>query len=323
MKKNTVVLVYGYGGHEAEMQYLYDSINLSNYNIITVREKNSRLIKINQGNLREDIKIPRLREYYSNTLIGSFMSLIKSSFIFLSLLIKYKKLTFISTGPGFCIPFLIGANLIRSNFLYFENSCRFYMRSYSGIFSNIFASHMFVQNKESKAIYGSAKFCGQLTSKAENSSPKETIEASILVTVGSTLFDELFEQIDLLDSRIRKKILCQTGPSPIQPRVASVIKFVDNIDDYYQYASVVVCHAGAGTVFRLLELDKKIIVVPNLSRIDNHQLDLAQFVRSQNLGFVLDNLNELSISLENISKLEFNKYRPKSFYLENYVESII
>jgi beta-1,4-N-acetylglucosaminyltransferase len=322
MKKN-LVLIYGYGGHEVEMRYLCESINLKNKNVVIVREEKSRLIDLNGANLVEDIQISRLREYYSNSFVGSVFSILKSFYIFFYIFRKYRRLTFISTGPGFCLPFLFGSRTLGTKFLYFENSCRFHMKSYTGIFCNFLADFMFVQNIESKSIYPNAIFCGQLMSNVNNCSSQKRTDVDILVTVGSTLFDELFDQVDSLSDYIRNRITCQVGPSKKKPKVSKVIDFVDNIEDYYRSSQIVICHAGAGTVFRLLELEKKIIVVPNISRTDKHQLDLAQYVEDNNLGHCLKDFNTLEDTIARIGSLVFYRYKPKKFFMKKYLNSLL
>ena len=321
--KPYLVLIYGYGGHEVEMGYLCESINLKNKNVVVVREEKSRLIELNGANLVEDIQISRLREYYSNSIVGSVFSLLKSLSTFFYIFRRYRNLTFISTGPGFSLLFLLGSKTIGMKYLYFENSCRSHMKSYTGIFCNILADYMFVQNVESKSIYPNATFCGQLMSKVDICTSHKGTNVDILVTVGSTLFDELFEQIDLLPESIRNRITCQVGPSKKRPKVSKVIHFVDDIEDYYRSAQIVICHAGAGTVFRLLELDKRIIVVPNISRTDKHQLDLAQYIEDNNLGHCLEDLSALEDSISRIESLVFDKYKPKKFFMNKYLDRLL
>jgi len=321
--KPHLVLIYGYGGHEVEMSYLCESINLRDKNIVVVREEKSRLIDLNGANLVEDIQISRLREYYSNSIVGSAFSILKSLSTFFYIFRRYRNLTFISTGPGFSLPFLFGSKTFGFKYLYFENSCRFHMKSYTGIFCNLLADFMFVQNVESKSIYPNAIFCGQLMSKVEKCPTLKKTDVDILVTVGSTLFDELFDQIDCLPESIRSRITCQVGPSKKRPNVFNVIDFVDNIEDYYSGAQIVICHAGAGTVFRLLELDKRIIVVPNISRTDKHQLDLAQYIEDNNLGHCIKDLSTLEDAISRIESLVFDRHKPKKFFMQKYLDSLL
>jgi beta-1,4-N-acetylglucosaminyltransferase len=69
--------------------------------------------------------------------------------------------------------------------------------------------------------------------------------------------------------------------------------FTDDINSFYSNSDLIICHSGAGTVYRLLELGKKVLIVPNLDRREDHQLELCKFVETNNFGLVAYNLNDL------------------------------
>jgi beta-1,4-N-acetylglucosaminyltransferase len=74
-------------------------------------------------------------------------------------------------------------------------------------------------------------------------------------------------------------------------------KFMDQsaIETKYKEADIIITHVGAGTIYKLLELGKKFIVVPNLERIDKHQRDIADYISREKYAFVAYNFNQLSI----------------------------
>ena len=82
-------------------------------------------------------------------------------------------------------------------------------------------------------------------------------EIKFFVTVGTTAFDELLENVDKLPTKVKTKIVCQVGPSNYTPSLTQNFKFDNHIDLFYKSAEYVICHAGAGTVFSLLGLHKK------------------------------------------------------------------
>jgi beta-1,4-N-acetylglucosaminyltransferase len=121
----------------------------------------------------------------------------------------------------------------------------------------------------------------------------------ILVTVGTTAFDSLIRQIDTsisLDLDIRLQI----ANGNYLPQNFSWFRFSSAISSLYEEADFIICHAGAGTVYRLLEMRKKIIVVPNLNRSDPHQRELAFFVESNRYGMVCWDYAKIQESIENI-----------------------
>jgi beta-1,4-N-acetylglucosaminyltransferase len=90
--------------------------------------------------------------------------------------------------------------------------------------------------------------------------------------------------------------------------------FTDKIELYYNTADLIICHAGAGTVYNLLELKKKIIVVPNLERVDPHQRELACYIEKNNYGMVcwdINKINELILKTQN--------YKPTIYIKDKFV----
>ena len=114
----------------------------------------------------------------------------------------------------------------------------------------------------------------------------------ILVTIGTTTFDSLIMEIDQTFPK-STDILLQIADGEYKPSNFPFITFIENIDEYYSKADLIICHAGAGTVYKLLEMGKKIIVVPNMTRSDPHQRELAEFVKSNNYGLVAVNLKDI------------------------------
>lgn len=114
----------------------------------------------------------------------------------------------------------------------------------------------------------------------------------ILVTIGTTAFDSLIKEIDQTFPK-STDLLLQIADGFYKPVNFPFITFSNYIDQYYEKANLIICHAGAGTVYKLLEMEKKIIVVPNMTRSDPHQRELADFVKANNYGLVPDNLKDI------------------------------
>lgn len=73
---------------------------------------------------------------------------------------------------------------------------------------------------------------------------------------------------------------------------------------------VIMAHAGAGTILEALEIDARVIVVPNTSLMDNHQLELAEELERQ--GYLLQgHLGTLHEDLERMEKFEPANWPPK------------
>jgi len=114
---------------------------------------------------------------------------------------------------------------------------------------------------------------------------------NIYVTVGSGGFDQL---IDAADKQLSSdfQLWCQIGKGKTIPS-ANHFRFNEQFKHYIAQADMIVTHGGAGTVFELLELGKKLVVVPNLYRVDSHQKDLARYLEQERFAVVCWDLSQL------------------------------
>ena len=117
--------------------------------------------------------------------------------------------------------------------------------------------------------------------------PVSDLKKSVFVTVGSTSFDDLIktvcteECLELLKSYGFEKIILQVGKGTFVPEEMLSFKvewfrFKDNILDCIKNASLVIGHAGAGTILETLSQGKPLIVVLNEKLMDNHQREIAE-----------------------------------------------
>ncbi|XP_055500161.1 putative bifunctional UDP-N-acetylglucosamine transferase and deubiquitinase ALG13 [Leucoraja erinacea] len=112
---------------------------------------------------------------------------------------------------------------------------------------------------------------------------------SVFVTVGTTSFDELVEEISseravrILKDLGYRKLILQIGRGFVEPKpsvgtdfTVEVYRFKDSIADDIRNATLVISHAGAGSCLEILEAGKPLIVVINEKLMNNHQLELAK-----------------------------------------------
>lgn len=136
----------------------------------------------------------------------------------------------------------------------------------------------------------------------------------ILVTLGTTKFDSLIEYIDKNISNENYNITLQIADGIYKPKNFNYFTYKEDIEKYYKESDIIICHAGAGTIYRLLELKKKIIIVPNLDRIDNHQSDIATFMSKNNFALALEKYNELDDLLLKINNTSLEIFKKESFF---------
>lgn len=113
----------------------------------------------------------------------------------------------------------------------------------------------------------------------------------VFVTVGTTCFDSLVKAVDTQEVQhelLRRgytHLIIQMGRGSYIPRksngeegslVVDYFTFSPTIADYLRSASLVISHAGSGSIFESLRLGKSLIVVVNEELMDNHQSELAE-----------------------------------------------
>jgi beta-1,4-N-acetylglucosaminyltransferase len=138
---------------------------------------------------------------------------------------------------------------------------------------------------------------------------------NILVTVGTSAFDELIEAVDKQLLQSEYSLTCQIADGRYIPKNHLSIKFSNDFTSLVNNADIVIAHGGAATVFELLEGAKKIVLVPNAKRIDKHQHDLAGFVQKQNYGVVCWSLETLLESVRFAQQQTFAPYHKEPFFM--------
>lgn len=137
---------------------------------------------------------------------------------------------------------------------------------------------------------------------------------NIFTTVGNTRFDALFEEIDKIENHQKWQLIHQISDGQYLPKKGSYFRFVDNIDQYYADADIVITHGGAGTIFKLLELGKKIIVVLNSQRLDPHQTEIVNYIHDNEYGLACFDLRKLPGLLNKITDFSPIKYKKPAFF---------
>jgi len=137
----------------------------------------------------------------------------------------------------------------------------------------------------------------------------------IFVTVGTTKFDSLIKYIDENFINSAYEIKMQIADGSYVPKNFFYFRFDENIERFYKESDVIITHAGAGTIYRLLELEKKFIIVPNLERKDKHQLDIANFMKNNDYAKVVMNFNEIEPAIKEILFRKFKKFKKENFFL--------
>jgi len=337
------MIVLGSGGHTSEMfqflQTLTDEerkkITPRMYVIATTDEDSKEKVLNFENDVNDYViqLIPRSREV-GQSYISSIFSTLWSIFYSFVIVWKFIPSVVLANGPGTCLPICFSAYCLKvlgrlpvcSIFLSESYAC-VTKPSLTTRLLYPFIDVLFVQwapllGKYKKAIYSGRMPLDPRDQQVVFKKNEKEEKSYVLVTVGTTQFNELIKAIDtpkfcdLLKSmgysglRVQfgcgnnvyvphNLIDCETSNFEVK-----IFSKLPTLLPEITGCSLVIGHAGVGTIFESLGLQKKIIVVPNTKLMNNHQLEIAQELESrgylqistcQNL---LDDLKE--INLDNI-----------------------
>ena len=131
----------------------------------------------------------------------------------------------------------------------------------------------------------------------------------IFVTVGTQgQFNRLIRTVDeWAGSRGRTNVFAQTGQSDYRPKHIRNKSFIDPTEfrKRVETASLIIAHAGMGSIITALELGKRIIVMPRRAELGEHRNDhqIATAKRFAELGLIAVVFSEKEL-LEALDKLE-------------------
>jgi beta-1,4-N-acetylglucosaminyltransferase len=141
---------------------------------------------------------------------------------------------------------------------------------------------------------------------------------NFFVTVGTTPFDGLIINLDEFSKKNKSfNFIFQKSQGKYTPTFGESFNFSNEIEKYYIDADIVITHAGAGSIYRLLELNKKVIIVPNFERIDKHQSDIALFMEKNQHALVLWDYENLENTI-----LESLHFSPRLYEKDSFFKSI-
>jgi UDP-N-acetylglucosamine--N-acetylmuramyl-(pentapeptide) pyrophosphoryl-undecaprenol N-acetylglucosamine transferase len=135
---------------------------------------------------------------------------------------------------------------------------------------------------------------------------------NILITGGSQGADFINKNIPTTLNTLNTKlnVIHQCGLGKIQNVSkynqevnASILEFIDNLDEYIDWCDFAICRCGAGTLSEISQKKRGMIMIPLPESIDNHQYFNAVFYEENNQGKIFqekDSLDSLSYLLKKI-----------------------
>ncbi|MGB1261967.1 MAG: PssD/Cps14F family polysaccharide biosynthesis glycosyltransferase [Cognaticolwellia sp.] len=159
MKKKVILVIFGEGGHQKEMELLLSSLT---------KNADHKFISIGPTSLKSTIfqhyhckdvrdKKSRIKSVYY--MLAGLFSLIFTTF---SIMKKYNIQGAISTGPGIAIVPFVLLRVVGIKTVFIESFCRFNTRSMAGKILYRVSHRFLVQNKQLLKLYPNAEYCGRL-----------------------------------------------------------------------------------------------------------------------------------------------------------------
>lgn len=140
----------------------------------------------------------------------------------------------------------------------------------------------------------------------------------IFVTLGTQKFqfNRLLLMIDEMISKgtVHEHVFAQIGNSDYRPKNYEYSSFLDKkeFEKKVHGCDVLITHSGVATIMTGLRYQKKIIVVPRLSKygehVDNHQVQIAESFSERNYIAMYKEGDDLGKVVENVKKHNFNSY---------------
>jgi UDP-N-acetylglucosamine transferase subunit ALG13 len=155
----------------------------------------------------------------------------------------------------------------------------------------------------------------------------------IFVALGTQKFqfNRLLQELDKIISKyqIKDEVVVQSGYTTYDSNNFKLRDFIseNEFQKILVESDIFITHAGTSNVINALKRKKKVIVVPRLSKhgehVDDHQLELAEFVKSNNLALVIKEIDDLHHGIVNIKGMQFDYYENDNQILINDIKEYI
>jgi beta-1,4-N-acetylglucosaminyltransferase len=130
----------------------------------------------------------------------------------------------------------------------------------------------------------------------------------IFVTVGSTEFDALVEQVDRLAPRLDEQVISQIGLGRYRPTHCDHFRFAPSLDEQFRRARLIIGHGGLGTAMEVIRLGRPFVGVSNPDRPDAHQDEILAKLEAGGHLVWCRSLDALAESIDRAGKLLFSPY---------------
>ncbi len=151
----------------------------------------------------------------------------------------------------------------------------------------------------------------------------------IFVTLGTQKFqmNRLVKAIDELSEKgvVSEDFLIQTGASTYKPKHCKYVDFMDTKEyaENIRKCSLLITHAGVGTIITGKNANKPVIVVPRLNKygehVDDHQREIAEAFSNKNCVLCCEDTDKLGEYIEKARNYDFQPYEVKGGNVEEII----
>jgi len=158
-RKDIILLVYGKGGHNAQMKRFMSQYGSNHLPCVSITSAEKVDLDVMESFYCMEARDKFSR--YKNVFIF-FIYLFVSFIQMLRIISKYRIVGLISTGPGIAIVPSIICRVINAKVIYFESWSRISKPSLAGRFMYYIADVFYIQHKSIQKHYLKAKYSGRL-----------------------------------------------------------------------------------------------------------------------------------------------------------------
>lgn len=153
----------------------------------------------------------------------------------------------------------------------------------------------------------------------------------IFVTLGTQKFqmNRLIEAVDRLAPKLDEEVFIQMGHSTQIPQNCQYSAFIstEQFNSMVQECSLLITHAGVGTIMTAIVNEKPIIVVPRLKQynehVDDHQREIAQAFATKGCILNCEDVDKLEIYIDEGKKYKFQDYQVHGGNIEEIIVSFM
>jgi UDP-N-acetylglucosamine transferase subunit ALG13 len=300
-EKLKICLACSIGGHFTQMLELKE-----------VYEKYDHFFVTNPGT-QTISALANERKYFIPERIKKSDFFFKQLFMSLKILLKEKPDVIITTGSGDAFWMCVFGKLFGKKVVFIESFSKVTTPSKFGRMAYKFADLFIYQWEKLKEYYPKGFYGGIIFNPLKFEKGGNNDNNSCFVTIGTypNGFPRLLKKIDELIERgfISGKVFAQIGHSKYLPKSYKYKSFfgINGFENKIKENSVIITHAGIGSVITALKFGKKTIVVPRYKKfneaVNDHQLEITQELERQGkiiAVYEIDNLAEAIIKVKEL-----------------------